>query len=86
MGGGSRNSLLCRFTANALGIPVLAGPAEASVLGNLMQQGIAMGKIASFEEGRRIIARSERGRRFEPQQDETWEGAYQRHRILSGWT
>lgn len=86
MGGGSRNSLLCQFTANALGIPVQAGPAEASVLGNLMQQGIAMGQIASFEEGRQLIARSERSRKYEPQQDEGWERAYQRHRALSGWT
>lgn len=86
MGGGSRNSLLCQFTADVLGIPVLAGPAEASVLGNLMQQGIALGQITSFEEGNSIISRSEACRKYYPQPDEAWERSYQRYKILFDWT
>lgn len=61
IGGGSQNALLNQLTANALGIPVHAGPVEATAIGNILTQAMAEGEIADLEELRRIVARS-----FEP--------------------
>lgn len=61
IGGGSQNALLNQLTANALGIPVYAGPVEATATGNILTQAMAEGRIADLEELRRIVARS-----FEP--------------------
>ena len=59
VGGGGRNALLCQLTADFLGRPVVAGPFEASALGNAVVQMIGLGWIADLDEGRRIIRRSE---------------------------
>lgn len=56
IGGGSRNKLLNRFTANAIGIPVVAGPAEATAIGNIMIQAKAAGLVKGRWEMRRLIA------------------------------
>ncbi|MDR0750697.1 MAG: rhamnulokinase [Tannerellaceae bacterium] len=56
IGGGSRNNLLNRFTANAVGIPVIAGPAEATAIGNIMIQAKAAGLVKDRWEMRRLIA------------------------------
>lgn len=66
IGGGSQNNLLNSLTARATGIPVSAGPVEATALGNLLMQALANGDIASIDEGRRIIGRSHPIRQFEP--------------------
>ena len=58
IGGGSRNSLLCQLTADATGRPVVAGPAEATAIGNLLVQAMAMGRVASPAEIRSIIRES----------------------------
>jgi len=58
IGGGCRNSLLCQLVANTTGLPVYAGPVEATAIGNLMVQAKSMGQIKSFAEGRRIIRKS----------------------------
>jgi rhamnulokinase len=58
IGGGSRNNLLNRFTANAVGIPVIAGPAEATAIGNIMIQAKAAGLVRDRWEMRRLIAES----------------------------
>jgi rhamnulokinase len=55
IGGGSRNTLLCRLSAQAAGIPVEAGPAEATAIGNILVQSLALGKLGSIAEGRRLI-------------------------------
>lgn len=56
IGGGSRNAFLNQLTADACGIPVIAGPAEATALGNIMIQAIASGAVKDIAEMRRIIA------------------------------
>ncbi len=82
VGGGVQNSLLCQFTANATGKPVIAGPIEATATGNIMMQAIATGDIASIEEGRDIVKQSFDMVMYEPQDVEQWEEAYQRSRHI----
>ncbi len=58
VGGGARNRLLCSWTADATGLPVLVGPEEATVLGNLLVQAIAVGEIGSLAEAREVVRSS----------------------------
>jgi rhamnulokinase len=78
VGGGSRNALLCQWTADAAGRPVLAGPAEATALGNLIVQAMALGHLSNLEEARAVIRRSFAPLLYEPRASSTWEEAYQR--------
>ncbi len=78
VGGGVQNTLLCQFAANATNKPVLAGPIEATAIGNIMMQAIATGDIGSIDEGRELVKRSCDVVMYEPQQTEHWEDAYQR--------
>lgn len=78
LGGGGQNAMLNQFTANACGRPVLAGPAEAALWGNLLMQMKAYGEIASLEEGRRLLAQSCRLERYEPRDGNAWDAQYQR--------
>jgi rhamnulokinase len=78
IGGGTRNELLCQLTADATGLPVLAGPAEATVIGNLLVQAMGMGHIASLAELREVVRGSFELRRYQPSGDPGWEGAYHR--------
>lgn len=67
VGGGSRNELLCQLTADACGLPVIAGPAEASALGNGLAQAAALGLVPGDRSAlRRLAVRSVATRRFEP--------------------
>ena len=66
VGGGSRNDLLNQMTADACGVPVAAGPAEATALGNIMVQAMADGEVASVVEGRELIRRSFPVKEFRP--------------------
>jgi rhamnulokinase len=78
MGGGSKNRLLNQFTADATGKPVVAGPAEATALGNIAMQMLATGTVTSLSEARRIIDRSFPVVRFEPSSSDLWEVQYKR--------
>jgi rhamnulokinase len=82
VGGGSNNDLLNQFTANATGIPVLAGPAEATAAGNIMLQAIALGHVDSLAAAREIIRNSSQLRRFEPRDREVWDRAFTRFESL----
>ncbi|MGQ9629400.1 MAG: rhamnulokinase [bacterium] len=83
VGGGTKNRLLNQLTADATGRPVLAGPAEATTLGNVSMQLLSLGKIGSLWEGRDLIRRSFPLEAFEPRIEwkEAWDQAY--HRLLS---
>ena len=58
VGGGTQDKLLCQFAADACGIPVCAGPVEATAIGNIVMQAISAGEIASLAEARAIVAAS----------------------------
>lgn len=66
IGGGSSNDLLNQLTADVTGLAVIAGPAEATVMGNLIIQMISAGWIANLEEGRKLIAASVKRKEFQP--------------------
>jgi len=78
VGGGSRNRLLNQFTADATGRPVLAGPIEATALGNIGMQMLATGAVSSLAEARAIIDRSFPVERFEPSATDRWDAQYRR--------
>ena len=80
MGGGSKNRLLNQFTADATGRPVVAGPAEATALGNIAMQMLATGAAASLAEARQVIDRSFPVERFEPSAADRWDTHYPRFR------
>lgn len=82
VGGGSQNNLLNTFTANATGMIVLAGPVEATAIGNVLTQAMAVGQIESLAQGRRLIAQTSQIREYLPQDTATWTAMAEKHRHL----
>jgi rhamnulokinase len=78
IGGGARNRLLNQLTADATGRTVLAGPVEATALGNIAMQVVATGAVSSLAEARQIIERAFPADRFEPNAPERWDAPYRR--------
>ena len=83
VGGGSNNELLCSWTANASGREVVAGPEEATLVGNAMTQLIAAGEISSLDQGRDLIERSFDLSHYEPTDVGRWHEARERFEALS---
>nr|WP_252977588.1 FGGY-family carbohydrate kinase [Bacillus luti] len=77
-GGGIQNDLFCQFTANATNRPVVAGPVEASAIGNALSQWITLGKIKDLKEGREIVENSFTVKHYQPQNQLEWQEAYGR--------
>ncbi|MFC1975222.1 rhamnulokinase family protein [Chloroflexota bacterium] len=77
VGGGSQNRLLNQFTANATGRRVVTGPIEATAIGNILLQMLALGQINSLSEGRELVRRSFPVETYEPVEDEGWCEAYE---------
>jgi rhamnulokinase len=77
-GGGARNVVLNQFTADATGRTVLAGPVEATALGNIAVQMVATGAVRSLADAREIIARSFPPDRYEPRPRPGWDAALAR--------
>ncbi len=73
VGGGAMNRYLNQATADASGREVLAGPVEATAIGNLLVQGIAMGTIDSLAEGRRMVGAATAPQRFTPSATGRWQ-------------
>lgn len=78
LGGGTKDSFLCQMTANSLGIPVIAGPTEATALGNILLQLIALGDIKNIDEGRALIRKQEKVKEYIPDDIFSWEKAYEK--------
>jgi sugar (pentulose or hexulose) kinase len=76
VGGGARNELLCQLTADACGLPVVAGPVEASAIGNILVQARALGAAPDNLDGMRTLVRASQPlRRFEPHGGPQWQAA-----------
>lgn len=69
VGGGTRNALLCQLTADACGLPVVAGPTEAAALGNVLAQARAHGLVGDLAGMRRLLIRTQQLTRYEPRGD-----------------
>jgi rhamnulokinase len=72
VGGGSRNTLLCQMTADACNVPFIAGPAEATAVGNILIQAISHGVIKDLGQGRRLVADSFESQEYTPSGDPAW--------------
>jgi len=75
VGGGSNNRLLCQMTADACGRPVVAGPVEATAIGNLIVQAMALGLISTLEQAREVVRRSVALETYEPKSTHEWDKA-----------
>jgi rhamnulokinase len=82
VGGGSRNELLNRFTADACGLRVFAGPEEATAVGNAMVQAMGLGVIGRMADAQELIRGAFPIREYKPRDTETWDRAYPRFRML----
>ena len=77
-GGGIQNALLAQATADALGIPVVAGPVEATSCGNIITQMVATGDLKDITEGRSLVAKSMETITYTPQASADWQEPYQK--------
>jgi len=77
VGGGTQNTLLNQFTADATGKTVITGPIEATATGNLITQAIAMGDIEDWQEGAEVIRASFMIEEYQPGDQAAWNEAYQ---------
>lgn len=82
VGGGCKNALLNQFTANACGKPVIAGPVEATALGNVLIQARTAGQIGSLAEIREIVKASSELETYTPRETDSWNEAYRRYQKL----
>ena len=82
VGGGSRNELLSQYAADACAVPAIAGPIEATALGNVLAQAIAMGRIADFGQAREVVRHSFQPKRYEPRPGGGWDEAAARLETL----
>ncbi len=71
LGGGCRDRFLCQTTADFCGIPVVAGPVEATALGNILIQLTALGDIPDIAAGRALLRKTEKLKRYEPAKPES---------------
>ncbi len=77
IGGGTKDTLLCSMTACSTGRKVIAGPVEATVLGNIAVQLMASGDIDSVQQARKIIGNSEQTTEYAPENVDSWNEAYE---------
>jgi rhamnulokinase len=78
VGGGTQNRQLCQAAADACGRRVLAGPIEATAIGNLMMQAVAAGDVASIAQAREVIRNSFAVQEYLPRETAAWDEAYER--------
>lgn len=82
VGGGSQNALMCQFAANACNRPVFAGPVEATAIGNVLVQMVALGELGSMDDAGEVIRRSFPLKEYQPQDTVQWMEAYERFKLL----
>jgi sugar (pentulose or hexulose) kinase len=79
VGGGTRNELLNQMTADACGRTVIAGPVEATAIGNVLVQAMAVGRVKSLADARAIVRENFDVKQYEPRDAAKWDAAYQRY-------
>lgn len=84
VGGGTQNRRLCQMTADACHRRVVAGPIEATAIGNLMMQAVAAGDVASIAQAREVIRASFDVQEYMPEHPQPWDDAWPRFAALSG--
>jgi len=81
--GGSQNTLLCQFTANATGRKVVTGPIEATATGNILMQAKGMGYLENLAAMRKVVNNSFELLTYEPQERDMWEEAYTKFKTIA---
>ena len=84
LGGGSQNHVLNQFVGDATGRTVIAGPAEATAIGNVLIQAIGSGALSGLNEARALVRRSFPARTIQPAPTSDWDEAYRKYRLLAG--
>ena len=84
VGGGTQNRLLCQMAADACNCRVVAGPVEATAIGNIMMQAVSAGDLRSIAEAREVIRHSFEVEEYTPQNPAAWDDAYARFEKLAG--
>lgn len=84
VGGGCKNKILSQFTANAINRPVIAGPIEATSIGNLSSQLISLGEVANLDQAREVVRNSFPMEEYVPQDVAEWDEAYGKLLKLQG--
>jgi rhamnulokinase len=84
VGGGTQNRLLCQMAADACNCRVVAGPVEATAIGNIMMQAVSAGDLHSIAEARDVIRQSFEVEEYLPQNPAGWDDAYARFQKLAG--
>ncbi|MEG2054629.1 MAG: FGGY-family carbohydrate kinase, partial [Oscillospiraceae bacterium] len=82
LGGGTKDKLLCQMTANSCNIPVVAGPIEATALGNIIIQLKALGEIKDIDAGRKLIQNTETLLHYTPCDEFLWNQAYNKYKTI----
>ncbi|MBQ7580555.1 MAG: rhamnulokinase [Clostridia bacterium] len=82
IGGGTKDTLLCKMTAGACNTKVVAGPVEATALGNVCVQLIACGELDGISQARETIAQCETLKTYEPADADKWEKAFERFKAI----
>jgi rhamnulokinase len=77
VGGGTQNTLLNQFAADAMNRPVITGPIEATAIGNILMQAIALGHLGSLDDAREVVRNSFEVTTYEPQNPGAWDAAYE---------
>ena len=83
VGGGSKNTLLNQFVADCTGRRVIAGPGEATAIGNILVQALGAGELKNLDEVRQVVRNSFELTTVNPSPSPQWEQAYQRFRALA---
>ncbi|MFO0966447.1 MAG: FGGY-family carbohydrate kinase [Gemmataceae bacterium] len=78
VGGGSQNTVLCQLAADCCNRPVVAGPVEATAIGNVLTQAIGLGLLKSLDEGRAVVRASVEPITYTPREPGRWEEPYGR--------
>jgi rhamnulokinase len=84
IGGGSQNALLCQMTADSIGRPVIAGPVEATAMGNAIVQLIALGELDNVAQAREVLSRAADTIIYPPKNTVAWDDAYGRFKSVVG--